>query len=338
MRHPLLTFGLVSAASAVAFEAINFPLGAMIGPIFVVGILAYITGESPEPGVDATDFAIMLIGLVLGSQVTPEVLNHAEKWPASILLLLLTMILILFTLGRINQQLLGMKRVSAYLAGAPGNLATAVAIAHQLDGSISQVAIYHSLRLAFLTVITPLIFYVPETPPTTLQAFGSSDFVIWILLLAVAWLMTQVLKKLRVTTPGLLAGTIVTASINLSEIELINPPSFFISIAMIIFGWQVAIDVLKQGLLILSKTIAPAVCLNILGVILAAIGAYITHVTIDLPLSDTLLGFMPGGFQVMPVVALETGADGLYVTTHHLIRVLAMGMLIPLFAYYWRRS
>ena len=279
----------------------------------------------------------MLIGLVLGSQVTPEVLNHAEKWPASILLLLLTMILILFTLGRINQQLLGMERVSAYLAGAPGNLGTAVAIAHQLDGSISQVAIYHSLRLAFLTVITPLIFYVPETP-TTLQAFGSSDFVIWILLLAFAWLMTQVLKKLKVTTPGLLAGTIVTASINLSGIELINPPSSFISIAMIIFGWQVAIDVLKQGLHILSKKITPAICLNILGVILAAIGAYITHVTIDLPLSDTLLGFMPGGFQVMPVVALETGADGLYVTTHHLIRVLAMGMLIPLFAYYWRRS
>lgn len=150
MRHPLLTFGLVSAASAVAFEVINFPLDAMIGPIFVIGILAYITGESPGPGVDATDFAIMLIGRVLGSQVTPEILNHGEKWPASILLLLLK--------------------------------------------------------------------------------------------------------------------------------------------------WQVAIDGLKQGLLILSKTIAPAICLNILGVTLTAISAYITHVTIDLPLSDNLLGFMPGGF------------------------------------------
>ena len=337
MPYSLLIFGLVSAASAVVFETIDFPLGAMIGPIFAVGILAYLTRESPEPGIDATDFAIMLIGIVLGSQVTPEVLNHAEKWPMSMLLLLLTMVLILFTLGRLNQQLLGMGKVSAHLAGAPGNLATAVAIAHQLDGSISQVAIYHSLRLAFLTVITPLIFYVPEAHNAP-RAFGSSDFMIWILLLAFAWSMTQALKKLRVTTPGLFAGTIVTALINLSEIAPVNPPSFFISIAMIIFGWQIAIDVLKQGLLILSKTIAPAICANVLAIILAAIGAYITHLTIDLPLSDTLLAFMPGGFQVMPVVALETGADGLYVTTHHLVRVLAMGMLIPLFAYFWRRS
>jgi len=79
MRYSLLIFGLVSASSAVVFEAIDFPLGAMIGPIFAVGILAYLTRESSEPGVDATDFAIMLIGIVLGSQVTPEVLNHAKK-------------------------------------------------------------------------------------------------------------------------------------------------------------------------------------------------------------------------------------------------------------------
>ena len=53
---------------------------------------------------------------------------------------------------------------------------------------------------------------------------------------------------------------------------------------------------------------------------------------------DAALGFMLGAFQVMPVVALEVGADGLYVITHHLIRVLAMGMLIPFFASYSSRS
>ena len=107
---------------------------------------------------------------------------------------------------------------------------------------------------------------------------------------------------------------------------------------MIIFGWQIAIDMLKQGLLIVSKTIASAVHTNVWGVIVAAVGADITYLTINISLSDTLLAFMPGGLQVMPVVALETSADGLYVTTHHLVRVLVIGMLIPLFAYYWRRS
>ena len=108
MRQPFLVFGLVATASAIVFEAIDFPLSAMILPIFAVGILAYLTRESPDPDVDITDFAIKLIGIDPGSQVTPEVLNHAKKWPVSLLLLLLMMILILLALGHLNQQLLGM--------------------------------------------------------------------------------------------------------------------------------------------------------------------------------------------------------------------------------------
>ena len=100
--------------------------------------------------------------------------------------------------------------------------------------------------------------------------------------LAFAWLMTQVLKKLSVTTPSLFTIFIVTASINFLEIELVNPPWLIISIAMTIFKW-LAIDILKQGLLILSKTIASAIHPNVLGVIVAMVGAYITYLTIDIP-------------------------------------------------------
>ena len=84
MRQPSLVFGLVSTASVVVFEAIDFPLSAMNRPIFAVGILAYLTRESPHPVVDATDFAIKLIGIDRGSQVTPEVLNRGENWLVSL--------------------------------------------------------------------------------------------------------------------------------------------------------------------------------------------------------------------------------------------------------------
>ena len=99
-------------------------------------------------------------------QVTPAVSTHAENWLVSLFFLLLTTVLMLFTRGHLNQQVLRIGRVSAYLWPGPRNLTTAVTIAHQLDGLISQVAIYHNLRLAFLTVITLLIFYVPEAHNT----------------------------------------------------------------------------------------------------------------------------------------------------------------------------
>lgn len=36
MCQPLLVFGLLSTALSIVFEAIDFPLGAMIVPIFAV--------------------------------------------------------------------------------------------------------------------------------------------------------------------------------------------------------------------------------------------------------------------------------------------------------------
>ena len=108
MRQPFLGFGLVSTASAVVCEAIDFPLSAMIAPIFAGGIQAYLMRQSPHQGVDATDFAIKLTGVDLGSQVTPGFLNRAESWPMSLLPLVPMVILILFTLGHLNRRLLGM--------------------------------------------------------------------------------------------------------------------------------------------------------------------------------------------------------------------------------------
>ena len=109
-------FGLVSTASAVVYEAIDSPLNAMIRPSFAVGILAYLTRQSPHPGVDATDFAIRLIGVDLGSQVTPEVLNRAENWPVSLLPQVLMVVLIRFTLGHLRRQLLGMGMLNPLFA------------------------------------------------------------------------------------------------------------------------------------------------------------------------------------------------------------------------------
>ncbi len=76
----------------------------------------------------------------------------------------------------------------------------------------------------------------------------------------------------------------------------------------------------------------------IVAVGLAMAGSFAVKHLLGFPFVDTAFTFMLGGSQVMPVVALEAGADGLYVTTHHLIRVLPMGVCIPLFASYWSRS
>ena len=337
MRQPLLVFGLVSAASATVFEAINFPLGAMIGPIVAVACLTHFTGINQKPGVDAHHFAILLIGIALGSQVTPDIVDRIQLWPVSLLIMIICMVLILWLVSKLNQQLLNLDRISAHMAAAPGNLSSALAVTEHYGGALSQVAVYQSLRLAFLTLIVPVLFVVPEQVEKVF-VFTQSDFVSWIIVLPIAWTATGVLRYLKITTRGLIVGIFSGAFLSLSGLIQLNTPPSFISLAMLLFGWRIGIDIIGQGLGILLRTFPPAALSTLVAVGLAMAGSFAVNQLLGFPFVDTALAFMPGGFQVMPVVALEAGADGVYVTTHHLIRVLAMGVCIPLFASYWSRS
>ena len=211
-----------------------------------------------------------------------------------------------------------------------GAIAAVAAVTEHYGGALSQVAVYQSLRLAFLTLLVPFLFVVPETHQS-IVLFQHTDFIIWLIVLSVSWGLTGLLRVLRVTTPGLIVGVFVGASVNLLEVATLNTPPMFIVLAMMLFGWHIGVDTVL-------KTIPPAAISTLVAIPIVLIGAYITHRLLGFPFLDTALGFMPDAFQVMPVVALEVGADGLYVTTHHFIRVLAIRMLIPFFANYWSRS
>jgi hypothetical protein len=336
MRFPLLVFGLISAVSAVLLEAINFPLGAMIGPMFAVALVAHRTGINQKPGVDAHHFAVLLIGLALGGQVTSDIVEQIQLWPMSLLIMIVTLIVIFWAVGKLNQRMLNLDRVSAHMAAAPGNLSSALAVTEHYGGALTQVAVYQSLRLALLTLIVPFLFVVSDQTDTA-PAFSRSDFLTWITVLPIAWLLTNLFRQLKITTPGLIVGVFGAALLGFFDIARLNTPPLFIAFAMMLFGWRIGIDIIGQGLGVLLKTFPPAALSTGLAVGLAFLGSFLVHQFLGFPFVDAALAFMPGGFQVMPVVALEAGADGLFVTTHHLIRVLAMGVMIPFFAMYWSR-
>ena len=65
-------------------------------------------------------------------------------------------------------------------------IAAVAAVTEHYGGALSQVAVYQSLRLAFLTLLVPFLFVVPEThQPIVL--FQHTDFIIWLIVLSVSW-------------------------------------------------------------------------------------------------------------------------------------------------------
>lgn len=334
--HPVW-FSLTACVAAVLFSLLNVPLGAMIGPMLGIAMLSHLTKQIVSPGAISHDAAILMIGLALGSQVSADLFSQIILWPASLTVLIVTMVLILWLGGRLNQRMLSLDPVSAHMAAAPGNLSSALAVTEHYGGALSQVAVYQSLRLAFLTLLVPFFFTIPESTNAPV-IFTADDFKVWILMLSVGWICTQLFKSLSITTPGLIAGVCIAGTVSGFGWARIQTPELFIGFAMMLFGWRIGTDTLHQGLRVLIKTIPAAAASTAFALVCALLGAYCVHRLLGFPLMDAILGFMPGAFQVMPVIALATGADGLYVTTHHLVRVLAMGAIIPLSAPYWNRT
>ncbi len=79
-------FGLESTASAIVFKTIDLPLSAVTEPLFAAASLTHFTGIKQKPGVDTHHLAILLIGLAVGSQGIPEIVDRVSLLPISLLI------------------------------------------------------------------------------------------------------------------------------------------------------------------------------------------------------------------------------------------------------------
>ena len=335
MRSPFVLFAATAGLSALLCEWLHIPLGAMIGPMLAVALLSHVTGKLQAPGPDAHHGAILIVGIALGAQISSDLFEKITLWPLSLLTLVLTMCAVLWAVGYLNRRIIKLDPLSCHMAAAPGNLSLALAVTESRGGKLPQVAVYQSLRLALITLMVPFLFVLPDTSTAAVAAFTQSDFFMWLGLLSVGWLLTSLFRALNLATPGLIAGVLVAGTVSFTGWLSIQTPALFVALAMMLFGWKIGIDIVRQGLKVLIFTIPPALVSTLAAVSLAMAGAMVVHWMLGFPWLDTVLAFMPGAFQVMPVVALEAGGDGLYVTTHHLVRVLSMGVLIPIFASVW---
>src|SRR5690348_17648322 len=97
----------------------------------------------------------VLLGISLGSVMTPEMLHGMAKYPLSIAVLLLAMACIGLAGAAYLQIVHGWDRVSAYLASAPGGMSQVLAVAVEVGGDLRAIAIVQSMRVVIIAVGLP---------------------------------------------------------------------------------------------------------------------------------------------------------------------------------------
>src|SRR3954451_821559 len=100
----------------------------------------------------------VILGISLGSSVTPETVATMVTWPLSMLALTIAMVGITLSVMAYLKFVHGWPTLDALFAAAPGALAQAMALAQDTGANVRAIAMVQTVRLFILAVALPLIF------------------------------------------------------------------------------------------------------------------------------------------------------------------------------------
>lgn len=331
LKSVALTF-LFGAAGGLGFTLLGLPApwlsGAMIG--VVVQMLIGLHPVMPDP---LRDLGMLLAGIVMGSAVTPQMLQAMGRYPLSLLLLALTIAVITIVGRMVLETLFRWRRADSILASLPGAMSSVLALAAESGANMAKVATIQAARMFVLVALLPSLVAgaTGAARPIVLGAtMGLGD----VALIASGGLALAFLfLRLRILAPFLLAGMASAAATHATAFVTGELSPLIANGAMLLIG-LFAGSRLKGVLGDELKSLAlPAIVLFVITTFIAVIGAVVTSIAIGIPLPETFVAFAPGGLEAMVVLGIALGLDPLYVSSHHIARFVLISAGMPLI---WR--
>ncbi|WP_372742997.1 AbrB family transcriptional regulator, partial [Neptunomonas sp.] len=236
---------------------------------------------------------------------------------------------LLYVMYRYYARLPGWRKDDALFCAVPGNLAIMLSMAAEKNANVRRISLVHSVRLLFLVFLVPLFLPVAERD-VSLHGFyieHPEQMVATVLLaIGLGWL----LQKVRVPAAMLVGGILATLILKLGfGWHWRFPDMMMLSLLVFLgcaigsrFNGLVLNDVIPE---LKAATGGLFITLLISGGFAAAL-----HFFLDIPWTQAMLAYAPGGMEVMIAIAMNQDVDALFVATHQMFRMLMMSMIIPL--------
>jgi membrane AbrB-like protein len=146
-----------AAVGAAAFGLAGLPAGWLSGAIVGVSAAA-LSGRQVFVPPQVGRIVYVILGISLGSSVTPETVATMVTWPLSMLALAIAMTAVTLSVMAYLKYVHGWPTLDALFASAPGALAQAMALAQDTGANVRAIAMVQTVRLFILAVALPLIF------------------------------------------------------------------------------------------------------------------------------------------------------------------------------------
>ena len=336
---PLLTrprlFALTAAAiGACVFVVFGLPLPLLLGPM--VGCLCFAVCGTNLQGMGwFGTFMRTFLGVAIGSSITPQMMQDLPTYLVSLAFIpafILAIGLVGYPLFRIIYKF---DKATAFYSAMPGGLQDMLIFGEEAGGNVRAMSLIHATRVLVVVSVAPfiltLMFGFDLTAPPGAPALSVPPMQIFLMFAAgvLGWFGA---RKIGLFGASILGPMILTAVLSLSGILTTRPPAELIWAAQFFVGIEIGAKYAGITARELRRDVGAGLIFSLfLGLISIAFIALILLVSPAGTL-EIILSFLPGGQAEMVIIALVTGADIAFVVAHHLVRIIVVILLAPVFA------
>jgi membrane AbrB-like protein len=324
----------LGTAGGWAFFLLDLPLPWMMGAM-VGTMVAAVAGAPVALPLGLRTVMIVVLGVMLGSAFTPEVVERAAPWAVSLGLLVPFIAVATGASLIYHRAVAGYDPVTAYFASAPGGLTDMTIMGGAMGGDERTIALTHSARIFLVVMLIPSAFRLiggfdaagRTNPFLPLDSIDMGDAAV---LLGCGLVGFAIARLLRLPAASLVGPSVASAALHLPGITDSVLPGWSIAIAQIVVGSAIGCRFAGVPLRTIGRVLALALGSLVILLTIAAAVSFTASALTGLDPRILILAFSPGGMAEMALVALALGLDPALVTTHHVVRIFLVVLLVPL--------
>jgi hypothetical protein len=325
-----LAYGAVGGA---VFFMFRLPLAWMLGAMVLTTIMSMAGKQLYVPSsLRAT--MVMVLGVLLGSAFTPDVIAKASHWPVTLFGLAIYLTAVTTVLYVYFRKVLGYDPVTAYFSATPGGLNEMVIVGGAFRGDERTIALVHGSRVLLVVLIIPFWFRYTQGAGAGVSFRGPSLLATSLLDLSVLTLCAiagaSIGRLIRLPAYRIVGPMLVTAAIHIAGITAAKPPYELVFIAQVVVGSSVGARFTDIPLQQVFRTIAASVGSTMVMLGFTLIAAAVLAPLTGMQWTPIVLAFAPGGLAEMSVIALSLGIETAFVATHHVARIAMIVIGAPL--------
>jgi uncharacterized protein len=329
-RAKLTTLALGIAGGALFF-VLNLPLPWMLGAMAATTVAA-ISGVRVVLMPSLRLVFVAILGVMLGSAFTPDVVQGLVIWVGSFVWLGLYVVVATAGVWLFYRRMARYDTATAYFSAAPGGLNEMILAGGALGGDEARISMSHAARVLIAIFVISFGYrwfgdYAPAGATTTYAdniALGE-----WLTLTACGVVGYIVARLLRIPAYALVGPMVLSAIVHAAGITQSRPPVWLVAAAQIVVGSMVGTRFDGVSLHTVAKAVLLAIVATTVLLVLAAVFGQAVESTLGIPFSAALLAFAPGGLAEMSLIALSLDIDAAYVSSHHIVRIFMIVLAAP---------